>query len=127
MRMDIQQQITQSINRPQFIKLPYYLDDRGVLTVAEAQRNVPFEIKRVFWITQVPHDKTRAGHSHALCHQVLIAVSGVVEARTKSSIFIITGTSNALYIPPGYFIELTRFSQNAVLLVLCSHYYDEEN
>lgn len=114
-------------DKPKFIKLPYYPDDRGILTVAEAQRHIPFEIKRVFWITSVPRDKTRAGHSHALCHQVLIAVSGVVDVKTESSFFVVTGASNALYIPPGHHIELTRFSKDAVLLVLCSHYYDEED
>jgi len=114
-------------DKPKFIKLPYYPDDRGILTVAEAQRHIPFEIKRVFWITDVPTGATRAGHSHALCHQVLVTITGTVAVKIENGIFILHNPANALYIPPNNYIELTRFSKDAVLLVLCSHYYDEED
>jgi dTDP-4-dehydrorhamnose 3,5-epimerase-like enzyme len=114
-------------DKVQFIKLPYFPDARGVLTVAEAQRHIPFEIKRVFWIADVPDGATRAGHSHALCHQALIAITGTVDVKSGNSIFIVADSCNALYIPPGNHIELTRFSKGAILLVLCSHYYDEED
>lgn len=112
---------------PHYIKLPDYPDTRGILTVAEAERHIPFAIKRVFWITSIPPNTARAGHSHALCHQALIAVKGTVFVKTDNTLFVLTGTGIALYIPPGNYIELTYFSADAVLLVLCSHYYDEED
>jgi len=114
-------------DRPQFIKFPYHFDDRGVLTVAEAQQHTPFEIKRVFWITQVPPGKARAGHSHTLCHQILIAVKGTVDVKIDNGLFILAGSDTGLYIPPNNYIELTRFTENAILLVLCSHHYNEED
>ena len=81
-------------DKPKFIKLPYYPDDRGIPTVAEAQRHIPFEIKRVFWITDVPTGATRAGHSHALCHQVLVTITGTVAVKIENGIYNVDDKPN---------------------------------
>ena len=63
-------------NIGQIIDLPKIIDPRGNLTVAEGMRNVPFGVKRVYWVYDVPGGESRGGHSHKACKEFIIAVSG---------------------------------------------------
>lgn len=95
------------------MKLPTFTDSRGSLTVIE---DCPFEIKRVFWIYDVPEDELRAGHSHDLCEQALVCVSGSVIVAIEHTITILDSPDKIIYVPKGRFITLFRFSKDAVLL-----------
>lgn len=103
------------------MRLPTFTDSRGSLTVIE---DCPFEIKRVFWIYNVPEGQSRAGHSHDLCEQILICVKGSVLVNGNDEITWLNEPNRMLYIPVNTQIELYRFSENAVLLVLASEKYD---
>ncbi len=105
-------------------KLPTYQDERGKLTVIE---DCPFEIKRLFWIYDVPEGQVRAGHKHDLCEQALICISGSVIVTTSIATIILNRPDKMLYLSVGTKITLHHFSDNAVLLVLASEKYDAED
>lgn len=101
-------------------------DARGSLTAVEGAQTIPFEIKRVFYLTDVVAD--RAGHAHRDTHQFVIGVAGrfTVEVSDghQTSSFPIQGSDRGLYLPPMVFVRLLDFSPGAVLLALASTHYD---
>lgn len=101
-------------------------DARGVLTAIEGARTIPFEIKRVFYLTDLVAD--RAGHAHRDTDQLVIGVAGhfdveVSDGRRTHS-FQIRGSDRGLYLPPMVFVRLRNFSPGAVLVALASTHYD---
>lgn len=111
---------------PTIIYLPTHTDDRGSLTVMEKD---PFGVKRAFWIHGAT--KPRGQHSHKEGEQVIISVAGsfVIRARTGLVTFewTLRDCTKGVYIPPGAWVELSEFSEDAVALVLCSNHYDEND
>lgn len=105
---------------PRLIDLPTFTDGSGSLTAVE---KVPFDIKRAFWI----HDITgwRGGHAHKGCHQLIVALHKSVLVKSNKKQWPLLGPCVGLYVPPGNYIEL--FGPGAVVLVLCSDYYDAED
>ncbi|HEY2216307.1 MAG TPA: FdtA/QdtA family cupin domain-containing protein [Solirubrobacteraceae bacterium] len=117
------------MSRHELIDLPVMPDHRGNLTFIEGDRHVPFEIRRVFYLYDVPGGQSRAGHALKGIEQVLIAVSGsfdVVldygEERTKITL---NRPYVGLYLPSLVWRELENFSSGSVCLVLASGPYDE--
>jgi dTDP-4-dehydrorhamnose 3,5-epimerase-like enzyme len=113
------------------IELPAVADLRGTLTFAEAQRHVPFEIKRVFYIYGVPAGKSRGAHAHKKLHQLLICLTGsldveVDDARSKALVHL-DRPSKGLYVPPLIWASLINFAPGTICLVLTSDYYDERD
>lgn len=111
------------------VTLPRVSDPRGNLTYAEGGIQVPFEIKRVFYLSDVPQGKTRSGHSHKRCFQLIAAVTGSFDlvlddghARTR---MVLNTSDQAVLIPPGIWRDLENFSPGAVCLVLASEPFDE--
>jgi dTDP-4-dehydrorhamnose 3,5-epimerase-like enzyme len=105
--------------------------DLGYITVAEEQKNVPFEIKRVYWTYYTPQDVIRGGHAHKELHQIIFAVSGTIEFNTldmegNNETFILDTPSKGLYIPKLIWRDI-KFSHSAVLLCLASELYDEKD
>lgn len=96
--------------------LPTFVDDRGYLTVWD--KNVPFNIKRVFWIYGVPEGQSRANH-YLRCHQFLIALKGSFEVNGQR----LDNPTKGLYISKGSYIKLDSFSPDAICLVMCSESY----
>ena len=114
---------------PHIIELPRVPDPRGNLTFIEGTRHVPFEIKRVFYLYDVPGGETRAGHALKTTDQFLVAVSGSFtvicdDGRTKHRFFL-NRSYYGLYIPALVWREIEDFSSGAVCLVLASEFYDE--
>jgi hypothetical protein len=111
------------------LELPKITDPRGNLTFVEAQRHIPFEIKRVFYLYDVPSRETRAGHALKQCHQFIIAMSGsfdlVIDDRGHKQRFHLNRSDCGLYVPPLVWREIENFSTNSVCLVLASEFYDE--
>ncbi len=103
----------------------------GYITIAENQRNVPFDIKRVYWTYYTPQDVTRGGHAHYNLEQVIIAVSGTITFTTEDvdgnkEEFILDSPDKGLYIPKLIWRDI-KFSHNAVLLCLASEKYIESD
>lgn len=101
----------------------------GHLTPIEEGFDVPFDIKRIFYISKVPTGLERGSHAHRKIHQVLICVNGTVKVRAKtpkeSIEYILDDATVGLYLAPYTWSELYDFSEDAVLLVLASDYYNE--
>ncbi len=113
------------------IELPKIEDHRGNLTFVESSRHVPFEIKRVYYLYDVPGGALRAGHAHKALHQFLIAMSGsfdvtVDDGRHKMK-YHMNRSYYGLYIPPMIWREIDNFSSGSVCLALVSDYYDESD
>ncbi len=101
----------------------------GYISVAEAQDNVPFEIKRVYWTYFTPDEVERGGHAHRELEQIIFAVGGRIDFFLESLAgekqhFVLEKPNIGLYIPKLYWREI-RFSHNAVLLCLASEHYTE--
>ncbi len=119
------------INLCKIINFPKISDYRGNLTFIEENTHVPFKIKRIYYIYDIPGGATRGGHAHIELKQVIIALSGsfevvVDDGYTRKSFFL-NRPHYGLYIPPGIWRELINFSSNSVVLVLASTLYDEND
>jgi dTDP-4-dehydrorhamnose 3,5-epimerase-like enzyme len=111
------------------IEFPVVHDQRGNLTFIEGSEHVPFEIKRVYYLYDVPGGATRAGHAHRELEQVLIAASGSFDVTVDDGNSKDTVTLNrsyfGLYVPNYVWREVVNFSSGAVCLVLASDHFDE--
>lgn len=118
------------------MKTPQYLSfnkigspNLGYISVAETQKNIPFDIKRVYWTYYTPQDVTRGGHAHLQLEQVIVAVSGTITFMTEDlqgnkTEFVLDSPERGLYIPKHIWRDI-KFSHNAVLLCLASEKYTE--
>ncbi len=117
------------IENCKIIDLPKIYEPRGNLTFIEAGRHIPFDIKRVYYLYDVPGGSERGGHAHRGLHQLIIAMSGSFDihindgAETKT--FHLNRSYNGLYICPMIWREIDNFSSGAVCMVLASNFYDE--
>jgi hypothetical protein len=113
------------------IDLQTISDPRGNLSVVEGGRSIPFDIKRVFYLYDVPGGATRAGHANKKLQEVLIAVSGSfdveVDDGVEKKVFSLNRSYRGLYLPGMVWRELNNFSSGAVCLVLASEHYDAED
>lgn len=111
------------------IELPRIHDYRGDLTFIESSRHIPFDIKRIYYLYNVPGEAARAGHAHKALHQLMIAVSGRFDVWLDDGFskknFQLDSPSCGLYIPPMMWRDLNNFSEHAVCMVLASEFYDE--
>lgn len=111
------------------IELPKISDPRGNLTFIEANKHVPFEIKRVYYLYDVPGGSERGGHAHKALHQLIIAMSGsfdilLDDGRKKKRVHL-NRSYTGLYVCPMIWRELDNFSSGSVCMVLASSCYDE--
>lgn len=116
---------------PRLIELTRIYDPRGNLSVVEQGRDVPFDIKRVFWIYDVPGGENRGGHAHKKLYQFIVASSGsftvnVTDGEEKFSYFLNHPYIGVL-VPPGFWATQEDFSSGAVCLVMASDFYDEDD
>jgi mannose-6-phosphate isomerase-like protein (cupin superfamily) len=103
----------------------------GNITIVENNQHLPFNVKRVFYIYDIPGGKDRGAHAHKECHQFLIAVSGsfeveVDDGKTKRT-FNLNRPDMGLHVPPYIWASEKNFSSGCVCLVLTSHKYDEND
>ena|ERR1039458_5040199 len=117
------------VNDCKVIELPRINEPRGNLTFVEACRHVPFDIKRVYYLYDVPGGAERGGHAHKQLEQLIIAMSGsfdvILDDGYEKKRVHLNRSYNGLYVPRMIWRELDNFSSGSVCLVLASNYYDE--
>jgi hypothetical protein len=101
---------------------------KGYISVVENGRDFPFQVKRVFYLYDIPGGESRGAHSHRACHQFLVAASGAFEVllddgRTQRVVQL-NRPYMGLHIPPGIWASEVNFSSGSICLVLTSHEYD---
>lgn len=118
-----------SVHDCRLIDLPKISDQRGNLTFVEAQRHVPFDIHRIYYLYDVPGGTLRGSHAHLELQQLLIAMSGsfdvVLHDGREERRVTLSRSYYGLYVSPMMWRTLDNFSSGAVLLVLASARYDE--
>lgn len=117
------------LDRCKLIDLPVVHDPRGNLTFVEESRNIPFPIRRVYYLYDVPGGATRGGHAHKTLHQFVIAMSGsfdvVLTDGEETKRIHLNRSFYGLYICPMIWREMDNFSSGSVCLVLASEFFDE--
>ena len=120
-----------SINDAKIIDLPKFLDARGNLSFAENFKQIPFEIKRTYWLYDVPGGEGRGGHAYRENEEFIIALSGafdvVVDDGQYKKTFTLNRSYYGLYVPKGLWREMENFSTNAFALEFGSSPYDESD
>ena len=120
-----------TVKDARIIKLPKFLDARGNLSFAEQNNHIPFEIKRTYWIYDVPGGEDRGGHAFRENQEVVIALSGafdvVVDDGTTKKTFTLNRSYYGLYIPKGLWRTIENFSTNAFALEFGSIPYSVED
>lgn len=107
----------------------HHSDRKGNITVVENKEDIPFEVRRTYYLYDVPGGESRGGHAHRELSQLIIAASGsftvtLDDGKVKRT-FVLNRPYQGLYIVPGIWRTLDDFSTGAVCLVLASHGYDE--
>lgn len=115
----------------QIVDLPIAHNESGNMTVLENNRNVPFDIKRVYYLYDVPMGAERGGHSHYELQQYVVAASGsftfiLDDGSNKKEVFL-NHPNKALHIKPGIWREMRDFSSGSICLVLASMEYTEKD
>ncbi|MEM0135473.1 MAG: FdtA/QdtA family cupin domain-containing protein [Thermoplasmatales archaeon] len=113
------------------INLKKISDPRGNLTVIESLNDVPFEIKRIYYIYDVPGGESRGAHAHKMLEQLIIAVSGSFDVKVddgrERKTFSLNRAYYGLLIPKLIWREMDNFSSGSVCLVLASDFYKESD
>jgi hypothetical protein len=114
-------------NKPVVIRFPVVMEHRGNLGFIEGNTHVPFEIKRVYYLYDVPGGTTRGGHAHFNLQQVILALSGsfdvvVDDGKTRSK-FTLNRSYNGLFLPRMIWREIENFSSGSICMVLASEKY----
>lgn len=110
------------------VELPKISDPRGNLTFIENSRHIPFDIKRVYYLYDVPGGSDRGAHAHKTLHQFIVAMSGsfdvVLDDGNRQQRYHLNRSYKGLYVCPMMWRYLDNFSSGAVCMVLASAYYD---
>lgn len=120
-----------TVEDARIIELPKFLDARGNLSFAEQNSHVPFEIRRTYWIYDVPGGEARGGHAFRANEEVIIALSGafdvVVDDGDKQKTFSLNRSYFGLYIPKGLWRTMENFSTNSFALEFGSIPYSKDD
>ena len=120
-----------NMNHVRMLDFPQRGDDRGHLVIVEGQKDVPFEIKRVFYIYGSDSDVVRGQHANKKTEFVLINVAGTSKVKVKDgegneAIYCLNRPHTGIYLPTMVWKDMYDFSEDSVLLVLASEHYDPE-
>ena len=110
------------------VKANRWTDDRGQLFFAEGDDVIPFHIERVFWITNVPEGKSRGGHAHSTCAEVIFPIQGQCDIRVTDgrheAVVHLDNPEQGILIPSNVWCDLHHFSPDCILLVAASQHYN---
>lgn len=120
-----------SLDQCRLIDLPKISDPRGNLTFVEGGRHIPFDIRRVYYLYDVPGGSERGGHAHKALSQLIIAMSGsfdvVLDDGHGRQRYHLNRSYTGLFVCPMIWRELDNFSSGSVCMVLASNLYDEDD
>ena len=120
-----------SVSDCKIVDLSMVHSDAGNITVLENNVNVPFDIKRIYYLYDVPKGADRGGHGHYELQQYIVAASGsftfILDDGINKKEFFLNDPSNALHIRSGIWREIKNFSSGSICLVLASHEYSESD
>lgn len=113
------------------IELPKFADPRGNLSFVEQLNHIPFEIKRTYWIYDVPGGENRGGYAFRQNEEFIVALSGafdvIVDDGLNKKKFTLSRSYYGLYVPAGLWREMENFSTNSLALEFGSIHYDEKD
>jgi dTDP-4-dehydrorhamnose 3,5-epimerase-like enzyme len=119
------------MDQARIIELPRFLDSRGNLSFVEQFTHIPFEIKRTYWIYDVPGGEARGGHAYKENQEFIIALSGsfdvIVDNGKEKKTYTLNRSYYGLYIPKGTWREMNNFSTNSLAVILSSTLYDKKD
>jgi oxalate decarboxylase/phosphoglucose isomerase-like protein (cupin superfamily) len=114
---------------PRIINLPKILDKRGNLSFFENSNQIPFEIKRTYWIYDVPGGEARGSHAYKENEEFIVALSGsfdvVLDNGQEKTIYSLNRSYYGLYVPKMYWREMNNFSTNSLALIVSCAEFDE--
>lgn len=120
-----------NMTEPHIINLPKILDERGNLSFFENARQIPFNIKRTYWIYDVPGGETRGGHAFKKQQEFIIALSGsfdvVLHNGKEEQRFHLNRSYYGLYVPHMIWRSMGNFSTNSLALIVSDCKYDEQD
>lgn len=115
-------------NHPHIVELPKFLDSRGNLSFVEQLNHIPFEIRRTYWLYDVPGGECRGGHAYRRNQEFIVALSGsfdvILDDGQEKNTFTLNRSYYGLYIPKGLWREMENFSTNSLAMILSSTEYD---
>lgn len=119
------------ISDVKIIELPKFVDSRGNLSFAEQNNHIPFEIKRTYWIYDVPGGESRGGHAYKATAEFIIAISGAfdvtIDDGKNKKTFTLNRSYYGLYIPKGLWRRMDNFSTNSLALEFADTKYDKND
>lgn len=117
------------LKKCELVALPKITDVRGNLSFIESMKHIPFDIRRVYYLYDVPGGAARGGHAHKNLQQLIVAISGsfdvILDDGENKEKFHLNRSYQGLYVCPMIWREINNFSSGAVCLVLASEAYDE--
>jgi hypothetical protein len=120
-----------SVEQVKTINLPKIEDQRGNLSFLESSNHIPFQIKRAYWIYDVPGGHERGGHAFRNQNEFIIALSGsfeiIVDDGENRKIYFLNRSYKGVFIPAGLWREMRDFSTNSLALVLSSTFFSEND
>lgn len=123
--------MSKSVYDAQLFYLPKIKNRAGNITPVHNNLEIPFAVKRIFYLYDIPGGESRGAHAHKECHQFLIAASGAFEVllddgKTKRQV-LLNRPDLGLHIPPGIWASEVNFSSGSICLVLASHTYSRDD
>ncbi len=117
------------IEHCKLMSLPFIPDERGSLSFIEGKRHIPFEVKRLFYLYDVPSGQSRGAHAHKTLEQFILCLNGEFEVEVddgkNKQRFHLSKPSQGLYLPPLIWTAVEQFRPQSICLVLASDHYDE--
>lgn len=118
-----------AIEQCKLIQLPKIQDVRGNLSVIESNKEIPFNIQRVYYLYDVPGGSVRGGHAHKKLHQLIVAINGsfdvAIDDGHNKKIYHLNRSHMGLYVCPMIWREIDNFSSGSLCLVMASELFDE--
>jgi hypothetical protein len=119
------------ISDVKLIELNRITDHNGSISVVQNSLDIPFDVKRIYYLYDIPSGSERGGHAHKILQQLIIAASGsfdiILDDGKQKTTINLNRPNVGLLLPPGLWRELNNFSSGSICLVLASHEYSEED
>jgi hypothetical protein len=130
-KADSKNHLNGSITEPYLINLPKLLDPRGNLSFIEEDTHLPFKIRRVYWIYDVPGGEHRGGHAYKTTEELIVALSGSFEVVLNDGIneyrYLLNRSYNGLFVPRMFWRLIENFSTNSLALIIASTDYSGDD